>query len=280
MSAPGQVAEFVESKWATANTLAAKHRTKLHALATVAVLVFARPNDAQNGLTVALLLLGLALRVWALGCISKNRTLCTWGPYKYTRNPLYLANLLIAGGLCVFANHWLATLVCAALLIPVYAATVRQEEEKLAGIFDEEYAHYCAVTPRFIPNLRPASRGPAGEFRISHALRQGVLGQTLVFMALLGAVEAKQEYMQARGIVAPPTYGVLPLSVVAPKREAPVGVLPAGSSTSGALALVALPPLGRRADPITVASRQPILRTGLRATGTPRPAPSVSPPRC
>ncbi len=49
------------------------------------------------GLPVSLL--GLGLRAWAAGHLSKDRTLATCGPYNYTRNPLYLGTLLVAAGL-------------------------------------------------------------------------------------------------------------------------------------------------------------------------------------
>ena len=78
-----------------------RHRSRLHGLAYILLLALARPNDRQDALAFLLLLLGFPLRVWAVGSISKDRVLCTWGPYRYTRNPLYLANLLIGAGLVV-----------------------------------------------------------------------------------------------------------------------------------------------------------------------------------
>jgi len=208
------VARLLGSVWTAATTVAAKHRTKLHCLVGVGGLALARPNDAQDLLVVVLLVFGLGLRTWALGCISKNRTLCTWGPYKYTRNPLYLANVLIAAGLCVLANHWVLTLACAMVFALAYPTTMRHEEKSLDAVFGREYRQYCAVTPRFIPHLRPASLGAAGRFRWSHAVRQGLVCQTVGFVVLLGAVEAKEEYMEARGVTPPGTYGVLPLTMV------------------------------------------------------------------
>ncbi len=193
MTAPYESMHRLRLAWATVSALAAKHRTKLHVVAGLSSLALARPNDSQDLLCAVLILLGVALRTWALGCISKNETLCTWGPYRYTRNPLYLANGLLGAGLCVLVNHWVATLVWAAVFTLSYVATVRAEEKRLSATFGREYAEYCAVTPRFVGRRRPGSMRAGGGFRLSHALRQGLLRQGLAFMALLAVVEAKED---------------------------------------------------------------------------------------
>ena len=47
---------------------------------------------------------GEAVRFWAAGHLLKTQELVTSGPYRYTRNPLYLGRLLIFTGLCVMAQ--------------------------------------------------------------------------------------------------------------------------------------------------------------------------------
>ncbi len=101
MSRAGQIAELARSQWAVVESLAVKDRTKLHALAGLTALALARPCDPWDLVGIPLIVASLLLRTWALGCVSKNRVLCTWGPYRYTRNPLYVANLIGAMGLCV-----------------------------------------------------------------------------------------------------------------------------------------------------------------------------------
>ena len=49
---------------------------------------------------------GLFLRAWAAGHLAKNQNLAVSGPYRFTRNPLYLGTLLVAAGLVV-ASRWI-----------------------------------------------------------------------------------------------------------------------------------------------------------------------------
>ena len=44
------------------------------------------------------------MRFWAAGHLHKNVDLVTSGPYRFTRNPLYLGRLLIFSGLAVMAR--------------------------------------------------------------------------------------------------------------------------------------------------------------------------------
>src|SRR5580765_2463094 len=64
--------------------------------ALLAVLLFlARPTP--TGVTIGFLIAvaGEAIRFWAAGHLVKTTELVTSGPYRYTRNPLYLGRLLI-----------------------------------------------------------------------------------------------------------------------------------------------------------------------------------------
>lgn len=116
---------------------------------------FSRPNEASLlwGLPVALA--GLGLRGWAAGCLAKNRQLATGGPYAYTRNPLYIGTLLVAGGLAIAARSpWLALLFAAVFLF-VYLPVIQLEEEHLRKIFPD-YASYAGRVPVLWPRLTAA----------------------------------------------------------------------------------------------------------------------------
>ena len=129
----------------------ARRRTALHLLAYLAALVFAAPRWPHLLGGLPLILVGLAVRTWALGYLVKDETLCIAGPYAYTRNPLYLGSLLLLAGLCVSAgNPWL-TLAAFTLGLVVYVSTVRDEESFLAGRFGAAYAAYRARVPRLFP---------------------------------------------------------------------------------------------------------------------------------
>lgn len=198
-----------------------RHRSRLHGLAYILLLALARPNDRQDALAFLLLLLGFPLRVWAVGSISKDRVLCTWGPYRYTRNPLYLANLLIGAGLVVNANHWLATATCAILLGVTYCATIGTEERQLRELFGEAYIEYCRVTPRLVPCFRPRVTRCAGTgFEWRRALTAGLVPQTVALVLLMVCMESKEEYLESRHVAIPMTLGIAPVDLT-PDADGP-----------------------------------------------------------
>ena len=59
---------------------------------------FARPAWWSLAAGGAIAIPGLLIRAIASGHVRKNRELTTSGPYRYTRNPLYLGSLIIAAG--------------------------------------------------------------------------------------------------------------------------------------------------------------------------------------
>ena len=73
-------------------------------------------------------ILGLALRGWAAGCLAKNQELATGGPYAYTRNPLYLGSLILAGGFALAARSAVILGLLVLMFVAIYAA------KKIAGV--------------------------------------------------------------------------------------------------------------------------------------------------
>ena len=89
------------------------------------MLVFARPDPTGVALGALWMLCGELLRLWAAGHLIKNETLVTSGPYRYTRNPLYLGRLTIFIGLCLmarlpYAAHWVVLLAGIAVFFGYY----------------------------------------------------------------------------------------------------------------------------------------------------------------
>lgn len=114
--------------------------------------VLGAPSTAGLALGGVLILLGGALHLWSKGCLEQNRRLITAGPYRYVRNPFYLANALIDAGLCVVVGvAWIAV-VFAVLWVLAYRDTIDGEEQKLGELFPDEYPRYVATIPRLVPN--------------------------------------------------------------------------------------------------------------------------------
>jgi protein-S-isoprenylcysteine O-methyltransferase Ste14 len=74
------------------------------------------------------------------------------GPYRYTRNPMYLGHLIFMLGLAIAFRSWFAL----ALLIARAAwfhHRVLQDEKRLAARFGDDYAAYCRQVKRWVPGV-------------------------------------------------------------------------------------------------------------------------------
>lgn len=74
------------------------------------------------------------------------------GPYRYTRNPMYLGHLIFMAGLALTFWSWLALAILLANLI-WFHLRVRGDEQRLLQHFGAPYADYCRRVKRWIPGL-------------------------------------------------------------------------------------------------------------------------------
>lgn len=79
-----------------------------------------------------------------------TRAIVAKGPYRHTRNPLYVSLLLLYGGTGVLANTLWAILLLPALLAVFHYGVVRREEEYLEKKFGGEYLRYKNAVRRWI----------------------------------------------------------------------------------------------------------------------------------
>jgi protein-S-isoprenylcysteine O-methyltransferase Ste14 len=72
------------------------------------------------------------------------------GPYRYTRNPMYLGHLIFMAGLALTFWSWLALVI---LLVNVlwFHLRVLRDEKKLMRQFGAPYADYCQRVKRWVP---------------------------------------------------------------------------------------------------------------------------------
>ncbi len=99
--------------------------------------------------------------------------LCVSGPYAYTRNPLYLGNLIIGIGVAIALNEWYAYLLFALSWVFVYSIVIPYEENFLRQRFGNAYQEYIAHTWRVKPKLRPYR----SNAQIVPDYRAGILGE-------------------------------------------------------------------------------------------------------
>src|SRR5436190_13543531 len=118
-----------------------------------------------------LVFLSAALRTWGASYLrtevvhdsaQHSEALIADGPFRYTRNPLYLANLPMAAGIGVLASRSGFIFLVLANWIFVYRL-ISREEESLLKTQAESYRAYCQAVPRFWPALTP--RVAAGNRR-------------------------------------------------------------------------------------------------------------------
>ena len=74
----------------------------------------------------------------------------TEGPYRFTRNPLYLSMTLIYGGITALANALPAALLLPVVLHIMRRGVIEREERYLEGKFGDEYLNYKARVRRWI----------------------------------------------------------------------------------------------------------------------------------
>ena len=158
-------------------------------------IVYARPTHQSLAIGLPIAALGLLLRALAAGHIRKNDVLATTGPYRFTRNPLYLGSTVLAVGFIIAAHEWLLALLALLMLLGVYLAVIRREEQYLASRFGDEFQRYIRTVPRLFPRLWPApvAAGEKASTSFSFALywRHREYNACVGFLALTAVLLVK-----------------------------------------------------------------------------------------
>ena len=130
-------------------------RVRTALFAFLVSLVLAKPTFTSILLGTGISLLGLAIRAWASGHLKKEKELAVSGPYRYTRNPLYLGNLILGISLSVGSHSWWVFGIFAVYFLMFYPAIIHTEHERLKRIFPGRYDEYRRFVPLFFPFRRP-----------------------------------------------------------------------------------------------------------------------------
>jgi protein-S-isoprenylcysteine O-methyltransferase Ste14 len=111
------------------------------------------PISLSAGLAVALC--GLWIRAWACGFLLKEKELATSGPYRHTRNPLYIGNFIIGLGIVVCSNSWWVFVIFFVYFLFFYPVLIHEEKRRMSNLFPDEYKEYSRKVPLIFPTLRP-----------------------------------------------------------------------------------------------------------------------------
>jgi protein-S-isoprenylcysteine O-methyltransferase Ste14 len=174
-----------------------KQRTRIRLFYFVTLLVVGHPTHDGWELGIALLAAGAGLHAWAAGYLRKNQVLAAAGPYRFVRNPFYVADFLRDLGIlfachsCLDVVHAPVWILAALYLTYMFRIVIRRrvlekEEPELRARFGESYALYCAEVPRFLPRLWPAR--PRGDAAFSFATlhRNRELPRLLAMLLMIG----------------------------------------------------------------------------------------------
>ena len=85
------------------------------------------------------------LEVW-----KPASALITEGPYRYSRNPIYIALTLLYLGIGILIDMGWVLILAAPVLLVINLWVVRGEERHLEARFGEEYLNYKATVRRWI----------------------------------------------------------------------------------------------------------------------------------
>lgn len=88
---------------------------------------------------------GTPLEPWA-----SPTALVAAGPFRFTRNPMYLGLALCLAGLALWLGTATPLLVIPLFVLVITFGFIRREERRLEERFGEPYRHYCARVRRWI----------------------------------------------------------------------------------------------------------------------------------
>ncbi len=166
----------------------------------VPLLVPGSTSPARWAIGLALVAVGEWVRlagVAAAGTVTRRRSrkvqrLVTYGPFAWSRNPLYNGNLLVWLGFVIISGVLWFLPVAVLIFVIEYTLIVRYEEGVLESIFGAEYLAYKERTPRWIPRRPTASEvgprcyGEAWRSEVSTFMQYAALIVAFVVKARVG----------------------------------------------------------------------------------------------
>jgi protein-S-isoprenylcysteine O-methyltransferase Ste14 len=76
------------------------------------------------------------------------------GPYRFTRNPMYLSMTLLYVGLALVINHMWPLLFLPVVLLAIRRLVIAREERHLLERFGSDYEAYRKQVPRWIGRVK------------------------------------------------------------------------------------------------------------------------------
>ena len=117
-------------------------------------------TDAIGWLGGGIVFASLAFHFWSSMSLARGErpgaettAFVTYGPFRYVRNPIYLAGITLLLGVGLLYSTWRAVDLVLPLLLLLYfhVAVVWFEEPALRRRFGSTYEEYCKRVPRWLP---------------------------------------------------------------------------------------------------------------------------------
>lgn len=166
----------------SAEELLNRLRVRAGLIAAVAVILLAQPTWLSLIEGAVISLLGLSIRAWASGHLRKEKKLAVSGPYRYSRNPLYLGNFILGLSIVAGSRSWWVGGVFLTYFTIFYPLIIRREKERMKELFPEQYEEYRKRVPSFFPSLK--RQNLASQINFSRSLYK----QNKEYRALIGTV--------------------------------------------------------------------------------------------
>ena len=106
-------------------------------------------HDISIRLGIALVATALTLMISAITVMMRagtnvhprepTLTIVRKGPYRFTRNPMYLGLVLLQLALGFFVNDWSPVLIAVPLMLLLHYGVILREEKYLEAKFGEQY---------------------------------------------------------------------------------------------------------------------------------------------
>lgn len=108
----------------------------------------------------ALIAVGLAIAMWAIVLMhyagthvdpyAPTTAIVTRGPYRVSRNPIYIALTLVYAGFALALQFTTALLLLPVALVILTRGVIAREERYLAAKFGDAYRDYCSRVRRWL----------------------------------------------------------------------------------------------------------------------------------
>ena len=116
--------------------------------------------ELRRGVALTLIIGGLLLDGMAAGLFRRRGTavepwkpstvLISEGPYRFSRNPIYLGFAVTYAGLAIAMDSWVALLLLVPCLLVVDRYVIQREERYLAAKFGADYEAYRQKVRRWL----------------------------------------------------------------------------------------------------------------------------------